>query len=430
MKQSKVFKPVLAILALAMVGGCAVKPAPNSTTVPVVTHPAIKISGTLRINISWPNSYNTALLPNSTNRVVVQIKKDGTTVATKEVNRTNEPSISTTLKVDAGSGYNVEVDGYRDVTPVAHGAASGVNVKSGRLTTVPTIHMTALTVPAINSVANADGLPVAKVGDTVTLQGINLGAEATLSLAINLNGTSVPAENITRVGTGSIQVVVPAGTTCGTMSVKVDNVSTVTDNPLWIVDSVALPATASIVNFTTLTLAPTIGWALSGGDTADKFGTPPDPLYTVNPDTQGTVTGNVFAATATSPGPISVTPKMGSLVGGSIAVTILPSIDSVTLNTSAATINATSDGTEPTSTHPSTVSLVATVNGDAFNNGVTWSSSNAALASVDANGLVTANNNGASGSVTITATSKDDPTETAQATITITNKGVVEVGVE
>lgn len=425
MKQSKLMKQALVLtLALGMVG-CSFWGAPSgispSTSPKLAT--AVRISGTLRITIKWPNSnYNTNLLPDSTNRVVIKVKQGATTIATKEVSRAAEPSISTSLDVDAGSGYTLEVDGLRDSTPVAHGAASGVNVKSGRVTTVPTIVMAALSVPAINAVVNSDGQPVAQIGDTVTLQGTNLGNDANLSLQIALNGAAIPAGNITRDVDG-IHVVIPAGSTCGTMSLKVDNVPAVTNNPLWIVNSVSVPATASVLNHSTLLLSPTIGWVLAGGDTAAKFGTPPDPLYTINPSNQGTVTGNVFSPNATSAGPVNLTPKMGSLVGSSIAVTIRPKVNGVSMNTPTATINATSVGSGALGGYVSTVNLGVTINGDAFNNGVTWTSGDVGLATVDANGVVTANNAGTAGTVIITATSKDDPSKTAQATITVTDFG-------
>ena len=64
-----------------------------------------------------------------------------------------------------------------------------------------------------------------------------------------------------------------------------------------------------------------------------------------------------------------------------------------------------------------TAQLIATVNpGYAANKAVTWTSSNVAVATVDANGLVTAV---AAGSATITATSEADNTKTATCTVNV-----------
>lgn len=73
-----------------------------------------------------------------------------------------------------------------------------------------------------------------------------------------------------------------------------------------------------------------------------------------------------------------------------------------------------------------TVTLTASVSGDVADKTVNWTSSDAAKATVDANGKVTAV---AQGNASIVATSKADPSASSSALITITGKGVTKVEV-
>ena len=83
----------------------------------------------------------------------------------------------------------------------------------------------------------------------------------------------------------------------------------------------------------------------------------------------------------------------------------------------ATSVTVTGDST--ITTDGGTTQLTATVTPDVLNDGVTWTSSNTAVATVDVNGKVTAITNG---TVTITATSKQTPTVSGTKSITITNQ--------
>lgn len=87
-----------------------------------------------------------------------------------------------------------------------------------------------------------------------------------------------------------------------------------------------------------------------------------------------------------------------------------PSVTSVTVSPSTATVDA-----------GETVQLSATVVAEPMADlGVTWSSASEAVATVDANGLVTVKSDATSAAtVVITATSKQDSTKTGTATITV-----------
>lgn len=438
MKQSKLLRNAMALTIALGMAGCAATQAP-SLFVPSASKlgAAVKLSGTLRLTINWPNrNYNTAFLPDSTNRVLVQIKKGSTVVENAEVTRSgSESSVTTSLVVDAGTGYDLAVLGYHDATIVARGSASGITVNSGRITRASVI-MSAETTPRIETVRNAQGQPVAKIGDQVTLTGANFGNEASLSLEVTLGGAAIPAGSVTREGTDSIKVTIPAGSKSGLVKIKVDGVDSESINPLWLINGLSLPATASMVNGANLTLLPTIGWLTQATESASDFGTPPEPSYTVDPVGHGAVAANTFTANAHSETPGDVTVNLTASMAGTssdpMAVTIHPKINLVHIPDASSSINAT-DASSTASVAPgytNTVHLYALISGDSFNRGVDWTTSDATLATVDADGWVTANNTGKAGTVTITATSKDDNAKSDQFTITVTNYGSAELEVK
>ena len=102
----------------------------------------------------------------------------------------------------------------------------------------------------------------------------------------------------------------------------------------------------------------------------------------------------------------SVSPFANAIV----FVPSVPTVTSVTVSPSTATVDA-----------GETVQLSATVVADPMADlGVTWSSASEAVATVDANGLVTVKSDATSAAtVVITATSKQDSTKTGTATITV-----------
>lgn len=88
-----------------------------------------------------------------------------------------------------------------------------------------------------------------------------------------------------------------------------------------------------------------------------------------------------------------------------------------TKNPNATSVTVT--GTATIAIKGGTTQLTATVAPDVLNDGVTWTSSNTAVATVDVNGKVTAITNG---TVTITATSKQTPTVSGTISITTSNQ--------
>ena len=126
-------------------------------------------------------------------------------------------------------------------------------------------------------------------------------------------------------------------------------------------------------------------------------------------DANGKVTAKA-AGTAT----ITATANDGSGVKASCVVTVekkVVAVSSITLSQTTATM-----------TEGETMSLTATVTpDDATNKAVTWSSSNASVATVDANGKVTAK---AAGTATITATANDGSDVKASCKVTVEKKVV------
>ena len=119
-------------------------------------------------------------------------------------------------------------------------------------------------------------------------------------------------------------------------------------------------------------------------------------------DTNGVVTAIAVGETT-----ITVTTADGSNLSATCKVTVVPTpAASITLNTTAVTLKATETATLTTTILPATTT----------NKAVTWKSDNEAIATVDANGVVTAI---AVGEATITATTTDGTNLSATCKVTV-----------
>ncbi|MBM3273857.1 MAG: Ig-like domain-containing protein, partial [Candidatus Sericytochromatia bacterium] len=107
-------------------------------------------------------------------------------------------------------------------------------------------------------------------------------------------------------------------------------------------------------------------------------------------------------------------------------------VTAVSLNKASLTLNTMPPGnSQPDARFKTAERLTATVAAsDRGDRRVTWTTSNAARATVDATGLVTAARGATEGDVTITATSVDDPTFSASCTVTITVFGDIDESIE
>jgi hypothetical protein len=316
---------------------------------------------------------------------------------------------------------------------VANGTRANVNIDAGGVTQVPAITLQPLSYPSITSIANEDGIGAGQENDLVTIHGLNLGKEASLSIGINFNGTAVPANDIDRYATDSIHVHVPAGATCGPVSLTVDGVETQNPAAFWVASNMTLPATASVENTLTYQVVPSITWTTKEGETASQFGTLPKPVYSLDSNAYGSiaVTG-LFTANASSVGPVNISAKLGGLNAGPLALTFLPHVTVLNLNVATADINAlpATGSVDPEYASSTTFQLVANLTGDAFNNGVTWESLNPELATVNTSGLVSATNTETGGVAIIKATSVDNPALSATASITVATYGSAELEVK
>ena len=109
-------------------------------------------------------------------------------------------------------------------------------------------------------------------------------------------------------------------------------------------------------------------------------------------------------------------------------------VSSVTIFPGSATINTPYDGggNQPSAGFPTSVQFTGTVifSNNSLSSDILWSSSNANIATVDQLGLVTSTMIRSTGTVTITAQSRLDPTKKATATVSVVDNGKVEIDVQ
>lgn len=264
------------------------------------------------------------------------------------------------------------------------------------------------TTPRVTSVAVTPSPAAVVVGAqtqlTATVSAVN-GAPTAVSW-----GTS-NAAIATVSATGQVQGVAPGTATItatSTFDATKSGTSTVTVSPPPAVNSVTVaPAAPAIVVGQTLPLTATVA-AVGGASTAVTW-TSSDPAI-VSVSTAGTLTGlavgtadvtatSVFAPTVSATVPVTVSPAPPGVVSVAVAP-VNPTIvvDEVLQLTAAVTV----------------VSGASTA--------VTWASSNTAVATVAADGEVTAI---AVGTTTVTATSTFDATKSGSTNVTVNPKAAV-----
>jgi uncharacterized protein YjdB len=105
-------------------------------------------------------------------------------------------------------------------------------------------------------------------------------------------------------------------------------------------------------------------------------------------------------------------------------------ISQVTLDKTSLVLNVLPPTGEAAEGFDVSAKLTATVSSRGTNQGVTWSSSDPTRASVSDDGTVTAGRGGAETTIVITATSKDDATKLATASVKLTTDTQLDMGVD
>ncbi len=283
---------------------------------------------------------------------------------------------TTTDKTVSWSSSNpaiVTVDANGKVTAVALGNAV-ITAKCGSVSA--TCSVTVVATPA-ESVTLSQNMASLKVGETVSLTATVLPADATDKTVTWSSSNPAVATvdsngKVTAVALGEATIKAKCGSVSASCSV------TVVATPA---ESVTLsPTTASLKVGETVSLTATVLPA----NATDKTVT-----WTSSNSAVATVDAN-GKVTAVALGDATITAKCGS-VSATCSVTVVATpAESVTLNQTSASLKV-----------GESVSLTATVlPADATDKTITWSSSNTAVATVDANGKVTAV---ALGNATITA---------------------------
>lgn len=383
--------------------------------------------GTLTLTIRWPErpeGYQTALIPTSTNALTIKVSSGSTVVAETTVTReANATTATANLSIKAANNLSVQVLAYRDAGPVPVGAqaiaqgAATVNITRSKKTTA-TISLTPLIVPTITGLSRNAGV----TGDEVTITGTNFGS-GSIPVFVYFNGYLTVGA--TRSSETSLAVQVPPGAPTGQVVVKADGVSSVSNVVFWVPQAVTLStikdfwdhasATSQIVLFgKTKQLTATTTWEAKSGETAEQYGTPPNPTWSSSDTTAGTVdnsglftAGNAYVAAGTD-----LRASHGSM--SSSALTMIPETVSFSLELPPAPRVLGGKG------RPSLIySGVNTFSDGATNSYVTYS---AASASIDwYTGRAIATDFGSNGTIVVSAESQIDPSQKTTTDITLSN---------
>ena len=328
------------------------------------------------------------------------------------INTESEVSILTdethTLSISTQAGPNVTTVGSpsfvssNEVVATVDSNGTITGLTEGTAVITVTVNTSSVQVPVTVTARTVDSISVTpttvsmKDDGTATLTATVTGNALDKSVSYSSDNEAVATVNASGVITAH-----SAGTATITVTSNFDSTKTatvsVTVNP-YTVDSVTVtPTTVSIKDDETATVTPTVT-----GDASDKtvsYSSDNTAVATVNAN--GVITA-VAAGTAT----ITVTSNFDSTKSATVTVTVSAyTVDSVTVTRKSVALKESG-----------TTTIVPTVNGDAKNKNVTYSSNNEAVATVNANGLITAV---AEGTATITVTSVFDPTKSATVTVTV-----------
>ena len=284
------------------------------------------------------------------------------------------------------------------VTGVSAGGPVIITAASGAVSGTASITVTAAVIPVLTSISVTPSAPQIIIGSTVQLTAAGLDQNGTALAAqpaftftsSNAGIASVSAAGlVTAVTSGSAIITASSGAITGTATVNVT----------------ATPVTPVL---TAINVTPATASATAGGNqqfsaaALDQNGAPIAAALSWSSTNPGIASVNASGlATAVSAGSVTITASSGGVSGtASFTVTTVvptPVLTSINVTPATASINAAA-----------TQQLTANAldqNGAAMNPQpvITWTSSNTAIASVDATGLVTGVSAG--GPVIITATS-------------------------
>ncbi len=433
---------LVAAVSFGMVG-CTVRPG-SLVSLPVATTGASAVSaaqpepvaeqgqtpvseyGTLSLTVRWPErptGYQTALIPTSTNTLVIKVSSGSTEVASATVTRQVGASTATAnVPLKAGNNLSVEVLAYREAAPVPEGAeptargTANVNITRSRKTSAG-VSLTPLFVPTITALSTNTGVP----GDEVTITGTNFATDGT-PVQVYFNGYitgAVPTSST------SVKVTVPPGTPTGKVVLKSDGVSSEDNFVFWVPKTVTVTenkkfwdpspsGTQIVILGKEEQLFYSVNWETKTGENIGYFGTPPSPTWRSSDESAGTVdesgvftAGGSYRAAGTS-----VTAQFGSMLSAplkivpeAVSVSVRPIFGQPTLGGKGGAFfrisaeNLFSDG--------------------ATNSFVDFSAD--ASASVDVTGRVTATDFGSKGTIKVTVSSAADSAQQETVNIQLDN---------
>ncbi len=405
-------------------------------------------AGYVRVTIHWPPQFATQAIPSDTNTVALTVTDAaGKKQAHQEFGRpATATTVTATMSINAGNNLTFEAKTYRDASPVpeganptAQGTAAGVNIIRSQTTDVPIV-LQSLSAPAIASFS----VNVGKVGDTVTLYGSNLAPkqpdESVVKPAVIFNGAT--ASVVTRIGDGEVRVVVPAGATCGNVVATVGNQISANQATFYVSTGVTVSATKPswdpspagsliVVSGATASLAADRRLVFAVGSSIASFSSAPVVSWSSSTQSIGVVDpeSGVFTAGTGDVGTAAtqVRASLGLLQSNAVTVQNLK-VTRIAIDPADVTINVAPPADLTSAGLASTASLAAQVSNslDLAINDVTWTSSDASLASISAGGVVTALKEG---TPVVTARSTVDPTRTGTASIDVQIYGRLDVTV-
>lgn len=278
--------------------------------------------------------------------------------------------------------------------------AMGVEVRPRTSTSAPSLELT-VAQPEILAVTPSNAGP----GAEITITGENFGASTGETFQVSFNGAIAVGAN--RIDDETIKLVVPSGATTGDAVVTVNGLTS-NGTPFRVLKALHIPDTELLVGRE-------LAYHATATDTADQS--------VLNPSVEWKVIAGSSVrfekgkVTALSLGDTTIQASSGNLARTSRIHVF--QVNGVSLDKSAVTLNAMPPVGEPDVGNVSSDTLIATVQAsDGTSRRVVWTSSDPSKVTVE-NGILRSTRGAAEGEVTITATSVDDPTHSAAATVTV-----------
>ena len=461
------------VLLLALIGCQAILPEGLASQASLsATKGAIRSAadtrphGFLKLAIMWPTlaeqrelGYRAQLIPDSAAEMDIRVFDGSTEVGSAlDVTRTAGPLTNVTIELRAKNNLSVDVKVYpagaNAGTQIASGAASGVNIYSSADTSA-TVTLVPGYVPAISSLSSGAGA----VDASITLTGTNFKNAWGATPTVYFNGT---AATPTSASNTSITVAVPSGATTGNITVKADNVTSVSTANYYVLSGIALTAANVTINGHTtgsdglvagmvyyggtLDFTAVGTFVLKSGETLTSSWTnPPAPSWS-SANANNTIVTNsgptIASTTTTTVGRMTAaannqTGDITAIIGPVTSNAILAQavgVDSVTLNAASLTLNAMPPTGVSNGRHTTASTVTATVNSTLpFNDGVTWSDGGSGIsraAETTAQTTVATAAGTAAGSSTLSATSITTPAKDVTINITITDFGDLVLGIQ